>query len=56
MRNAATIQGVNGAPGLIDLVPLIINQLANNLELSGTIVHILESYFLLDAPHILQVR
>ena len=55
LRNAVTIQGLNSGPGLIDLVPLVVDQLANNLELSGTIVHIIESYFMLDAPHILQV-
>ena len=55
LRNTTTIDGVNGAPGLVDLVPLLIQQLSSNLEVLGTIVHIVESYFLLDAPRILQV-
>ncbi|KAI0375701.1 ARM repeat-containing protein [Pilatotrama ljubarskyi] len=56
LRNTTTIEGVNGAPGLIDLVPLIIQQLSSNLDVLGTIVHIVESYFLLDAPRILQLH
>ncbi|CDO76254.1 hypothetical protein BN946_scf184470.g12 [Trametes cinnabarina] len=55
LRNTTTIDGVNGAPGLIDLVPLIIQQLSSNLEVLGTVVHMMESYFLLDAPRILQL-
>ncbi|TBU32713.1 ARM repeat-containing protein [Dichomitus squalens] len=52
LRNTNTIEG---SPGLVELVPLIIQQLSSNFELLGTVVHILESYFLLDAPRILQV-
>ncbi|KAI1796323.1 ARM repeat-containing protein [Ganoderma leucocontextum] len=52
LRNTNTL---DGAPGLVELVPLIIQQLSGNLEMLGTIVHILESYFLLDASRILQV-
>ncbi|KAI0776057.1 ARM repeat-containing protein [Trametes elegans] len=55
LRNTTTIDGANGAPGLIDLVPLIIQQLSSNLDVLGTIVHIVESYILLDAPRILQL-
>ncbi|KAH9846976.1 ARM repeat-containing protein [Lenzites betulinus] len=55
LRNTTTIDGVNGAPGLIDLLPLIIQQLSSNLDVLGTIVHIVESYILLDAPRILQM-
>ncbi len=55
LRNTTTIEGVNGAPGLIDLVPLIVQQLSSNLDVLGTIVHIVESYILLDGPRILQV-
>ncbi|RDX55688.1 ARM repeat-containing protein [Lentinus brumalis] len=55
LRNTNTILGMNGGPGLIDLYPLLIEQLANNLDLLGTIVHIHQSYFLLDAPRILQL-
>ncbi|KAM5532278.1 hypothetical protein V8D89_014036 [Ganoderma adspersum] len=52
LRNTNTI---DGTPGLVELVPLIIQQLSGNLEMLGTIVHIIESYFLLDASRILQV-
>ncbi|OJT10170.1 Importin-11 [Trametes pubescens] len=55
LRNTTTIEGVNGAPGLIDLVPLIVQQLSSNLDVLGTIVHIVESYILLDGPRILQM-
>ncbi|PIL37210.1 hypothetical protein GSI_00903 [Ganoderma sinense ZZ0214-1] len=51
LRNTNTI---NGAPGLVELVPLIIQQLSGNMEMLGTIIHILEAYFLLDASRILQ--
>ena len=51
LRNTNTIEG---SPGLVELVPLIIQQLSSNFELLGTIVRILESYFLLDASRILQ--
>ncbi|KAI0832484.1 ARM repeat-containing protein [Trametes gibbosa] len=55
LRNTTTIDGLNGSPGLVDLVPLIIQQLSSNLDVLGTIVHIIESYILLDAPRILQM-
>ena len=55
LRNTNTIVGMNGAPGLVDLLPLAVQQLSTNLELLGTIVRIHESYFLLDAPRVLQV-
>ncbi|KAI0638247.1 ARM repeat-containing protein [Trametes polyzona] len=55
LRNTSTIDGMNGAPGLVELVPLIIHQLSTNLDVLGTIVHIVESYLLLDAPRILQL-
>ncbi|KAI0722911.1 ARM repeat-containing protein [Earliella scabrosa] len=55
LRNTNTIVGINGAPGLVDLLPLAVQQLSTNLELLGTIVRIHESYFLLDAPRVLQL-
>ncbi|KAL1944202.1 hypothetical protein VTO73DRAFT_3387 [Trametes versicolor] len=55
LRSTTTIEGMNGAPGLIDLVPLIVQQLSSNLDVLGTIVHIVESYILLDGPRILQM-
>ena len=56
LRNTDTILGVNGGPGLIDLYARLIDQLANDLDLLGTLVHVHQSYFLLDAPRVLQVR
>ncbi|KAI0677486.1 ARM repeat-containing protein [Trametes maxima] len=55
LRNTTTLEGQNGAPGLIELVPDLIRQLSSNLDVLGTIVNITESYFLLDAPRILQL-
>ncbi|KAH8106154.1 ARM repeat-containing protein [Cristinia sonorae] len=54
VQNATTIEAVNGAPGLVELFPLIIHLLSNNLDLLGRIISIAESYFLLDAPRLLQ--
>ena|ERR1700733_6141875 len=42
-------------PSLLDLAPVVLDLLARNLDLLGTIVSIIEAYFLLDAPGLLQV-
>ncbi|CAL1700530.1 unnamed protein product [Somion occarium] len=55
LRQTNTIDAVSGQPGLIELLPLAIDLLSNNLDLLGKIVAILESYFLLDATRILQL-
>lgn len=55
LRNTVMIQSVNGAPALIDLFPEVISLLATNLDLLGKIVTVVESYFFLDGPAILQV-
>ncbi|KAI0650678.1 ARM repeat-containing protein [Trametes meyenii] len=55
LRNTTTLEGQNGAPGLIELFPDLIRQLSSNLDMLGTIIHVVESYFLLDAPRILQL-
>ncbi|ETW83875.1 hypothetical protein HETIRDRAFT_443980 [Heterobasidion irregulare TC 32-1] len=54
LRNTNTIEGINGGPGLIDLVPLAISLLAGNLDLLGKITTILESYYLLGAGQVVQ--
>lgn len=51
-----TIESVNGAPGLIDVMPVLISLLAVNLDLLGKIIGLVESYFLLGAPLVLQVN
>jgi hypothetical protein len=44
-----------GFPSLLDLAPAALHLLAENLDLLGTIVQIIEAYLLLDAPGVLQV-
>lgn len=56
LRNTLTLTSVNGAPALFDLFPQALELLSTNLDLLGKITSIIESYFLLDAPAILQVR
>lgn len=56
LRNTITIDSVNGAPGLIEMFPLLVSLLEVNLDLLGKIIGLLESYFLLGAPLILQVN
>ncbi|KAG6833896.1 hypothetical protein H0H87_007907 [Tephrocybe sp. NHM501043] len=54
LRNTLTLTSVNGAPALFDLFPLAMELLSANFDLLGKIISIIESYFLLDAPGILQ--
>lgn len=54
VRNSSSL-GYAGGPGLIDLVPLAISLLSDNLDLLGKIVSIVESYLFVDAPAVLQV-
>ncbi|KAG6821587.1 hypothetical protein H0H93_000096 [Arthromyces matolae] len=54
LRNTLVLGSVDGAPALFDLFPLAMDLLSSNFDLLGRIVSILESYFLLDAPSILQ--
>ena len=55
LRNAVTIASVNGDPALQDIFPQALALLSTNLDLLGSITRIIESYFLLDASHILKV-
>ncbi|GBE79528.1 ARM repeat-containing protein [Sparassis crispa] len=55
LRNATTIESVSGGPGLIDLFPLVVSLLSQNLDLLGSIGSIIESYYLLNAPRVLQL-
>ncbi|THH33687.1 hypothetical protein EUX98_g583 [Antrodiella citrinella] len=54
LRNSTTIDAVNGSPGLAELFPIAIDLIANNLDLTSKVVAVMESYFLLDAPRLLQ--
>ncbi|OCH87913.1 ARM repeat-containing protein [Obba rivulosa] len=55
LRNTTTLQSSPGEPDLVELFPLAVSVLAENLDLLGKVTHILESYFLLDAPRVLQM-
>ncbi|KAK0490845.1 armadillo-type protein [Armillaria novae-zelandiae] len=55
LHNTLTVQSVNGAPGLIEMVPDAIKLLATNLDLLGKTIDIIESYMLLEGAQILQV-
>ncbi|KAG6903497.1 hypothetical protein C0995_005520 [Termitomyces sp. Mi166 len=54
LRNTLTLSSVNGAPALFDLFPIAMDLLSSNFDLLGKTISIIESYFLLDAPGILQ--
>ncbi|KAH9482382.1 Importin-11 [Psilocybe cubensis] len=54
LRNTVTVASSDGSPCLRDVFPEAINLLATNLDLLGSITLIIESYFLLDAVHILK--
>ncbi|KAH7887621.1 ARM repeat-containing protein [Phlebopus sp. FC_14] len=53
LRNSTTLQNVVDS-NLLQLFPLAISLLANNLDLLGKVVFIIESYFFIDASVVLQ--
>ena len=55
LRNTLTLNSVNGAPALFDLIPQAVDLLSTNFDLLGKIINIIESYLVLDAPMVLQV-
>ncbi|KZT71615.1 ARM repeat-containing protein [Daedalea quercina L-15889] len=55
LRNTVSLEGVNGGPGYVELFPLVISLLSENLDLLGSISEIVESYILVDAARILQL-
>jgi hypothetical protein len=55
VRNAPSGGTRSGSPSLLTLYPRALYLLATNLDLLGKITGILESYFILDAPALLQV-
>lgn len=56
LRNTNTLEAADGSASLFELVPLAVKLLAENLDLLGQITNIVDSYILLDAPRLLQVR
>ncbi|KAF9226602.1 ARM repeat-containing protein [Gyrodon lividus] len=53
LRNSTTLQSAS-VPSLLHLFPLAISLLANNLDLLGKVIFIVESYLFVDAPLVLQ--
>ncbi|THH02435.1 hypothetical protein EW026_g424 [Hermanssonia centrifuga] len=54
LRHTESLDGSDGRPGLASLIRLAVDLLANNLDLLGQIISILESYVILDASRVLQ--
>lgn len=54
LQNAAGLNNINGSP-LLQLFPIAITLLSENLDLLGSITAIVKSYLVLDAPIVLQV-
>ncbi|EJD01395.1 ARM repeat-containing protein [Fomitiporia mediterranea MF3/22] len=54
MRNAVTLESVNGAPSLLQLFPIAIALLSENLDLLGSSATVVKSYLVLDAPTVVQ--
>ena len=55
LRNAATLESVNGAPSLLQLFPIAIAFLSGNFDLLGSITTIIKSYLVIDAAGVMQV-
>ncbi|KAG2013512.1 ran binding protein 11 [Coprinopsis cinerea AmutBmut pab1-1] len=54
VRNATSVTSPTGGPSLLELFPRALYLLATNLDLLGKVVGIVEGYFLLDGPALLQ--
>lgn len=55
LSNSTTLDDSNSGVTLFELAPLVLSLVANNFDLLGKTVRIVESYLLLDAPRFLQV-
>ncbi|KJA30164.1 hypothetical protein HYPSUDRAFT_125792 [Hypholoma sublateritium FD-334 SS-4] len=55
LRNTTSISSSGGSPCLRDIFPDAMALLGTNLDLLGSIVSVVESYFLLDAEYILKM-
>lgn len=56
LRQTTTIESDNGQVGLVELLPVAVELLSQNLDVLGSVVSLVESYLLLDASRVLQVR
>ena len=58
LQNNVTLEAVPGAPSLMDVFPIAVDLLADNLDLLGSITSVIRSYLVLDfeSAKILQVR
>ncbi|KAF9476494.1 ARM repeat-containing protein [Pholiota conissans] len=54
LRNTVTMSAMDGSPCLRDIFPDAVALLGTNLDLLGSIISIIESYFLLDAEYIIK--
>ncbi|KAG8940803.1 hypothetical protein FRC00_012795, partial [Tulasnella sp. 408] len=55
IRNCPSLQPVPGQPGLLDLLPPLVETLRSDMDAQANSNHLLESYYLIDCPLILQV-
>lgn len=56
LQHSTSLKSVNGLPTLVDLLPLAVRLLGSCPDLLGRTIDIVESYVLLGATDILQVR
>jgi len=56
LHNATSLQHPTPEKGLIRLLPGLLGMLGENMDLLTTSLELLDSYLLLDAPGIIQVR
>ncbi|KAH7931251.1 ARM repeat-containing protein [Leucogyrophana mollusca] len=54
LRHTTTLQSAAGQPALLDLFPIGVSLLAENLDLLGKVVTIIEAYIFVDASLVLQ--
>ncbi|KAL5527437.1 hypothetical protein ACEPAG_6228 [Sanghuangporus baumii] len=54
LTNAVSLSNIHGGPSLLQLVPIAIDLLSENLDLLGSITSVIRSYLIIDAPGILQ--
>ncbi|KAK7695434.1 hypothetical protein QCA50_000070 [Cerrena zonata] len=54
LRQTTTIESDNGQVGLVELLPVAVELLSQNLDVLGSVVSLVESYLLLDASRVLQ--
>ncbi|KAG8986375.1 hypothetical protein FRB90_004049 [Tulasnella sp. 427] len=55
IRNCPSLQPVPNQPGLLDLLPPLVETLGSDMDAQANSNHLLESYYLIDCPLILQL-